>query len=52
MTSAVEVGTSLQAMYDNLAAATAGEALLSPAAEALASEAVVHDILAQAEAAR
>jgi predicted dehydrogenase len=43
--SAVDVGVSLQAMYDNLAAATAGEALLSPASEALASEAVVHDII-------
>ena len=51
MMSTVEVGTSLQAMYDNLAAVTAGEALLSPAAEALATETVLHDILTQAGAA-
>ena len=50
MMSTVEVGTSLQAMYDNLAAATAGEALLSPAAEALQSEIHVQAILAQAMA--
>lgn len=47
-TAPVETGISLQAMYDNLAAATDGGSLLSPASGALRTEATVHDVLGRA----
>jgi predicted dehydrogenase len=51
-TNAIDASTSLRAMYDDLAAAAAagGEPRLSPAREALATEAVVHDILQRTRA--